>query len=152
VSRLITPGFQRALSLLLATAFVVEGCAGLAYPPAASTQGQDDATQERDERECRERASAEVESPLAVGFTTKAIAAAGGAVTGVGLAAAVLSGGSESSEHTALVLGIGAAGGFVIDSIIGTFQGADRAAREVRARRRVFVRCMTERGYGIQNE
>ena len=137
---------RRSLAVVLLTSAALDGC--VTYPSAVSTRGQDTATAERDERECRTIAEKDVVPPLAVGLGTKLMWALGGAVLGV--AALWPAGAGNDPQLAALVIG-GAAGlGFVIGSIAGTFKGADEASRAARAREQIFAHCMTERGYQLE--
>lgn len=144
------PRTRRLLSLLLLAALALDGCA--TYPTAMPLSGQDAATTARDERECRERAEHEVASPLAVGLGTKVVWAIGGAVVGGGVGLSTIGDGTYASNHpevVALAVVGGAALGFVVGSIVGTFKGAEEGTRLSRSRELVFTRCMSGRGYGV---
>ena len=137
---------RRSLALALLVAVALDGC--VTYPSTVAIKGQDAATAERDDRECRKIAEKDVAPPLAVGLGTKLLWALGGAA--LGAAAVWPVGAGNDPELAALIIG-GAAGlGFVIGSIAGTFKGADEASRAARARERIFAHCMTERGYQLE--
>jgi len=146
------PPARQALAVVLVAAIAVQGCAAISYPTAVPTKGQDAATVERDERECRERAAEQVESPLGTGLMVKVGSAlAGAAFGGMAMLAVVASGsGPVDPELAGFLVGGGAALGFVVGSMIGTFAGAGEASRLTRARQDVFVRCMMERGYRLE--
>lgn len=143
---------RRSLALILLVATVLDGCA--TYPSAVATKGQDMTTTERDARECRDRAEDEVKHPLAVGLGTKLLWALGGAVLGTGMMLGITlpneNGQVSDGKVIGLAIGGGAALGFTVGSIVGTFKGADEGSRAARGREQVFARCMTERGYRFE--
>ena len=140
---------RRSLALTLLVAFALDGCA--TYPSAVATKDQDAATAERDARECWERAVDSVEAPLAAGLKLKVMGALVGAALGGAFVGSVLASGSGAQpEWVLLAVGAGAALGFVIGSIAGTIAGADEVSSAIRAREQVFARCMTERGYRLE--
>ena len=53
---------RRTLAGALIGVLTLAGCAGLTYPAATPTAGQDALGAERDARECRERAAHETDS------------------------------------------------------------------------------------------
>jgi hypothetical protein len=122
-------------------------------------RGQDETAMRRDRDACRRYASEEVESPLLAGLAKKAVLALGGAALGAGVVIFFVSGGgdsgpsapssSEDSKTLAIAIGAGAALGFVLGSIAGTFVGAVETMDAVEARENVYARCMKERGYEV---
>jgi ferric-dicitrate binding protein FerR (iron transport regulator) len=137
-----------SVALLLLAALALEGC--VTYPSTVALQGQNTATAERDARECRKWAATAVEHSLAAGLGTKLLSALGGAVLGAATVASMTvpgASGNENAQGILIVIGAGAALGFVVGSIVGTFKGADEGSSAARAREEVFTRCMTSRGY-----
>ena len=94
----------------------------VAYPAAVATKGQLPATFEQDRRECREQAADEIESPLVALLSKGGLWALGGAAVG-----------------------------FVIGSIVGTFKGTNDVSRAVHGRQEVFSECMSGRGYRVDH-
>ena len=101
----------------------------------------------------RERAVNAAESPADTLLKTKIMGALGGAMFGAAAVVALAANGSTPSPNpywVLLAVAIGARGGFVVGDVLGTLKGVDEASGAVRARRNVFARCMSERGYQVE--
>lgn len=139
---------RAAIGLTLLGVLVFEGC--VTYPAAVATKDQPPESLERDRRECRDQAADEVEPPLVTVLKRRIAWALGGAALGAGAAAGgIVAGGSSDLKMVALGVAGGAALGFVIGSLAGTWKGAGDAFRAIRGRQEVFSDCMRQRGYRV---